>query len=323
MVKYLRYSLCFFMLAVPVIAQNISVGASTDTSKYNIGDYIKYTIELRYDKEIKVELPPVKDSVKVLEFIKAMPVDSTTSGNKIIEKYGYIFSKYDSARVTIPSLKVYYTSVNDTTRKFLATNPVTILVTTLQVDTQLDIRDIKNPLKLPLNWLLIILIVIGAIALITGAIFGYRYYRKKKLAKGSILPEIVIPPHETALNELLELEEKKLWQQGKVKEYHSEITEIVRRYFEKRFNFRALEMTSAEILAVLSFIEEGKKIVALSDSFFSNADLVKFAKFQPMPDINNEMMKQAREIVTQTIPVLRVPETDSPSPILQEDPDAR
>jgi len=39
-----------------------------------------------------------------------------------------------------------------------------------------------------------------------------------------------------------------------------------------------------------------------------------------MPDINNEMMKQAREIVTQTIPVLHVPETDSPSPILQEDP---
>ena len=34
----------------------------------------------------------------------------------------------------------------------------------------------------------------------------------------------------------------------------------------------------------------------------TNADLVKFAKFNPLPTVNDEMMKQAKNIVTKTIP---------------------
>ena len=35
--------------------------------------------------------------------------------------------------------------------------------------------------------------------------------------------------------------------------------------------------------------------------FLTNADLVKFAKFQPLGSVNEEMMKQARNIVQTTI----------------------
>ena len=37
--------------------------------------------------------------------------------------------------------------------------------------------------------------------------------------------------------------------------------------------------------------------------FLSNADLVKFAKYKPMPVVNEEMMKQAVNIVENTVPV--------------------
>ena len=308
MVKIFRFTFLLILFSQTfLLAQNISVSATTDSSKYQVGDYIKYQLELKYDKNVKINLPPVKDSVKVLDFIEQLPADSSQVDSKIVKRYNFVFSKYDSSQVTIPSLKIAYTIGSDTIPKFLATNPITILVTTLKVNPQQDIKDIKDPMKLPLNWWLIILITLLAIGVLVAAFYAYQYYKKKKQAKENVVPEVIISPHEIALSELKTLDEKKLWQQGLIKQYHSEITEIVRKYFEHRFKFRALEMTSAEILAVLSYIEEGKKVENTAGSFFSNADLVKFAKFEPMPKVNEEMMSQAFEIVNITIPV--APET--------------
>lgn len=302
MVKFLRLSFVWILFSLSFVnAQNISVSATTDTTIYKVGDFIKYQIEITHEKGIVVYLPSVKDSIKTLEFIQALPAEKNEANNKVIERYRFIFSKYDSAQVTIPSVTIAYTEWNSV-KKNIKTNPITITVRTLPVNTQEDIRDIKEPLKLPLNWLLIGLIVFLILALLVASYFIYKYFKKKNALKEKIIPEVKIPPYEVALAKLAELEQKKLWQNGFVKQFHSEVTEIVRQYFEDRFNFRALEMTSAEILAVLSYTEEGKKIVETSDNFFSNADLVKFAKFEPMPKINEEMMKQAYDIVNQTIP---------------------
>lgn len=283
-------------------AQRISVSAQTDSNDYKVGDYIKYKLELKYDKNIKVFLPSVKDSIKNLEFIQALKPKRNEINNEVIENYTYIFSRYDSSTVTIPPYKIYYQIGSDTTKYSLTVNPVTITVRTLQVEPQKDIRDVKEPIKVPINLLIIVLIVLAVILLIIAAYYLYKFYKKKKEGKISAEPEIKIPPHEIALNELKALEEKKLWQQGFIKDYHTEITEIIRKYFEGRFNFRALEMTSSEILACLSYLEEGKNILELSNDFFNNADMVKFAKFQPMPSVNEEMMKQAYKIVNDTIP---------------------
>ena len=303
MVKSLRYGIITILFAVQIaFAQNISISASTDTTQYKVGDYIKYALELRYDHNIKVDVPSVKDSVKNLDFIRESPPIKNEVNNKIIERHIYIFSKYDSSQVTIPSYRVYYTVGNDSTKKFLAVNPVTILVKTLPVNSNEDIRDVKEPMKLPLNWLLIGIIVFAVLVLLIAAYLIYRHYKKKREGMVSSAPVIVIPPHEIALGELRELEEKKLWQQGQIKEYHSEITQIVRKYFEGRFNFRALEITSAEILACLNYLDEAAKIVPIADGFFTNADLVKFAKFQPMPKVNEDMMAQAYQIIKVTIP---------------------
>ncbi len=311
MVKFIRLLSLFFLFSIAYLsAQTISVSASTDTSAYKVGDYIRYQIEIKHDKGIVVYLPPVKDSVKTLEFINALPSEKNEVNNIVTERFHYIFSKYDSAKVTIPPLPIGYTEWNSSVKKYINTNPVVITVRTLQVNQQEDIRDVKEPVKFPLNWLLIGLIMLAIIILGLTGFFLYKYYKKKKQQKGITAPEVIIPPHEIALNKLAELENKKLWQNGFVKEFHSEVTQIVREYFEARFNFRALELTSSEIFGVLSFLEEGKSVLSVSEKFFSNADLVKFAKFEPMPRVNEEMMSQAYEIVRSTIPAEK-PKTES------------
>ncbi|MDQ7817175.1 MAG: hypothetical protein RDU14_09170 [Melioribacteraceae bacterium] len=304
MVKYIRPFLIFiFIASFTNHAQEMSVSAYTDTSSYMVGDYINYTLEIKHDKYFAVYVPSIKDSIKVLDFIRAFPVDKKSVGKNVIEYHKFIFSKYDSGKVEIPPIQIEYTKHQSGNKHFISTNPLSLVVRTLAVNTQEDIKDVKEPVKLPLNWLLFIAMVILIVGLLIGSYYIYKFYKKKK--EGIILqePEIKIPPHEIALQQLHLLEEKKLWQQGLIKEYHSEITGIVRQYFEVRFNIRALEMTSAEILGVLSYIEEGKAIVETANSFFSNADLVKFAKFQPIPSVNEEMMSQAYQIIKDTIPI--------------------
>jgi hypothetical protein len=104
-----------------------------------------------------------------------------------------------------------------------------------------------------------------------------------------------------ALTALDNLEREQLWQKGRVKEYHSNITGIIRGYFEERFNLPALELTTSEQMQQLKRVPSAEYILNTTNEFLNNADLVKFAKFIPLPSVNEAMMKQAKEIVNSTI----------------------
>jgi len=301
MVRVIKVLLFFFILAVaPVSAQQITVKASTDTSKYKVGDYITYKLSFTYDKNIQINYPSVKDTIKNLEFIKEeLPVKHESSV-KVMETRSYIFSKYDSSIVKIPSYQISY--LDGKNQNFVTVNPLTLIVATVQVDTTKDIQDVKAPIEIPFPWLLAVIIFAVAAILAVAGYYIYKYYQKKKhpVEKEKVI--IKIPSYELALKELRALDEKHLWQEGKVKDYHTEITEIIRKYFEARFGFLALEMTTSEVLKSLQNSPGGTEILDLTQKFLSNADLVKFAKFIPMPAVNAEMMSQGVSIVYQTIP---------------------
>ena len=95
-----------------------------------------------------------------------------------------------------------------------------------------------------------------------------------------------------------------------IKEYHSRITEIIRKYFDERFNLHAMELTTNEVMDLLRTKNEAQVIFDITNDFLNNADLVKFAKFQPMSSINEEMMKQAFSIVNKTVPKVEEPKEE-------------
>jgi hypothetical protein len=67
-----------------------------------------------------------------------------------------------------------------------------------------------------------------------------------------------------------------------------------------------MELTTTETIQHLKDINEKDLILKITYNFLSNADLVKFAKFKPLETVNEEMMKQAREIIDSTIPQKQV-----------------
>ena len=108
-----------------------------------------------------------------------------------------------------------------------------------------------------------------------------------------------IPPHEVAMKEIERIKADKNWQKGNLKEYYTELTDVIRIYINNRFGFNAMEKTSAEIIDFLQ--EEGnKESVEELKQLFETADLVKFAKFAPLLNENDMNLVTAIDFINQT-----------------------
>ena len=79
----------------------------------------------------------------------------------------------------------------------------------------------------------------------------------------------------------------------------TELTDTLRTYIKERFGFNALEMTSTEIIEKL--LETNDK-EALSDlrTLFQTADLVKFAKHNPLMNENDANLINAVDFINET-----------------------
>ena len=307
----LKIFIILFLAVVDLSAQSISVLASVDSSDYLVGDYITYTLEVRADKNVTVTTPSIRDSLKKVEVIKELKTLSRETEKSKSRTYGFIISYYDSGSVTISSIPVKYKLNGTNEEKIALSNPVTFNVHTVEVQQQADIKDVKEPLTIPLDWKFILLIALLVLIILAVAYYFYRRYKKKKAQQPIKRKIIKIPAHVRALNALDKLENEKLWQKGEVKEYHSEITGIIRNYFEERFNLPALELTTSEQMQQLNKVSAAENILTTTNEFLNNADMVKFAKFQPLPSVNETMMKQAKEIVTNTM-------TNEPAQVVEE-----
>lgn len=284
-----------------VLAQEIKVAASTDTTDYLIGDRIKYHLVINADKNVYIINPFFRDSLKNIDVIKISGPEVTEDQKVKTIKYETELSRFDSAQVTIPRIKIEYRVKGDTTLKSVFSNAVTFNVHTLKVSVKEEIKDIKPPIRL-FNYMFLIYIGIVLLILIIGYFVYRKYFRNKQVE--IIRPkEVKIAVHELFLRKLDQLDKEELWQKGFVKEYHSRITEIIRDYFEKQFGLPALELTTTESLKLLSKHPAGVKVLDITSQFLNNADLVKFAKFTPLEQVNLEMMSQAKEIIKQTMSV--------------------
>jgi len=295
------FFIVFFLSSFSLFAQEISVTASTDTTDYKIGDQIHYSLSIKMNKDVYIINPFFRDSLKNIDVLSISdPVAEENKTGKTV-KYLCVLSRFDSAEVTIPPIKIEYRTKTDSTLKFALSNPVKINIHRMNVSMQEEIKDIKPPIR-PFDYLFLIYILI-ALTLISIFVYYYVYKKYWKRKQELIIKkkEEKLLSHQLALRKLDQLEKEELWQKGFVKDYHTRITEIIREYFEKQFSLPALELTTTESLKLLSKHPQGIKVLDITSQFLNNADLVKFAKFTPLEVVNKEMMIQAREIVKKTI----------------------
>ncbi len=308
--KIFLYVFVFISISLNILAQSLTVQAETDTTDYLVGDYIHYELILTYGSNYRVKVPPLKDKLGSLELISEAPVEKSENDSRITEIHQYVLAGYDSSSINIPPVKVEYSIGNSNNVQSLESNAVHINIHTLKVNPSTGIKDVKKPLRIALSWIFYLILGLVILLIILAAYYFYNKYKRKNEGEVEVVKTVQLSPGKVALKALDELNGKKLWQKGNVKEFHSEITGIIRKYFEDRYNFPALEMTSGEIMQVLDRVMDNQQLIDITREFLSNADLVKFAKFVPMPSVNEEMMKEAYKIVSRT----KIPEREEEMP---------
>ena len=294
-------------------SQNVQLTAKINGDTFRLGDWIDVHVDGRISNSIDTIAPAVKDSIGSFELVSATRDGANTTWTLRV-------TSTDSGRVFLPPIPFAYKVKGDTATRMAYTNSFFISLTGLAINPQGEIKDIKPPLWAP--WLFedFMPYVLGVliIAAIAGA-FYYFYWRKRKLKAGAEEEvKIIIPPHREALSALRLVEEKKLWQQGYIKEYYTETTEIVRRFFEKRWNIVALEMTTDEILDQMKHVPESLTVWKEMETFFRTADMVKFAKGQPTPSDHENEMRFAYDIVRAMVPKTPVVEPEQSNQPAQE-----
>src|ERR1051325_9077619 len=307
----LSFELLFFLLLpVSIFSQNITATATLDTNAILIGQQTKLKLKVEYKTdqgELKIEFPKIADTIiKQIEVVSRSKVEKyvpdSSDMTRMAQEQTLIVTSFDSGYYAIPPFKFI---VNGDTSKAAETEALLLSVNTVAIDTTKNIKDIKPPIEVPFSWKEYLPYVywgLGGLAVLAGIILLVRYYQKKRKAK-AIVPEIIIPkipPHVTALERLEKLKEEKLWQQGKLKQYHSEISEILRQYIEHRFYIPAMEQVTDEILYAFRTADAPEEQKMKLRHTLILADLVKFAKELPLPNENEQSWMNAYEFVMAT-----------------------
>jgi len=303
--KKLLYILIFFLGSLGLSAQTIEVNASIDTNFLLIGEQtkIELTVQYRIDGEaVTIKFPELTDTIsEFIEIIYSSPIDTVYPDNKdlsLVEQTMKItITSFDSGYYEIPFFEFYING------QAFQTGSLHIEVMPMEVDTAKSIFDIKEPIEEPYtvidwlkeNWIWIAIIL----ALIIGGIVLIRYLKNRpETIIEKVIPEI--PLHVITLQKLQKLRDDKLWQTGKIKMYHSKISEIIREYIEKRYQIIALENTTAEIIQSLRFHSIPPDLLDKLNQTLVLADLVKFAKEQPLPNENDGSLLNAVDFVKNT-----------------------
>ena len=284
--KKLFFALVLMAVGFGLEAQNYVATSRLDTNVMLIGDQITLTLKIAGEKGKQIVFPYFCDTcLSGFEIVNRSGFDTVADGNNMELSQQLTLTCFDVGNYIFPSIPFY-----DADSVLLAqTQEIYLEVKIMEVDTLLPIKDIKKPLTAPLTWKEILLyggISLGAVAVLTGIVLLIRFFTRKKSPIAIVKEKPKTPAHILALEALNKLWHKKLYAAGRTKEHYSELSDIVRTYIENRWDISAMEMVSSEIIVSLENenipISPMKKL----EQMLYMADLVKFAKANPLPDEN-------------------------------------
>jgi hypothetical protein len=266
---------------------------SLDRDSILVGDQVDMTLNVAYSKAIQFSFPTLGDTLMPgVEIVKTSKIDTLRSKKNeelINVQRRYTLTSFDGGILyTLP--QVTFTLNRGEAVDTFTSNRLQLKVAFPPMDSAFTPNDIKPPVHYPITIGEVMPYVGGGLLLVALVAFLIYYIdQRRKNQPVFFKSKPKEPAHVTALRDLDKLKQEQLWQSGKVKEFYTRISEIIRVYIEERYSIQAMEQTSDEILRAFDEAEccEKSLVNKLREVFFVS-DLAKFAKYAPQPD-ENEM----------------------------------
>jgi len=277
----------------------IEITTEVDRSEIYIGDLITYTVTIKYDSTYELIPPPLGANLGAFD-VKDYEPDILTrlEDGRFQSTNRFVLSTFTTGDYVIPPIPVVF-NLPDSSRKALVSEGVPIKVLSLlgNEGDSLDIKplkaqyEFKRDLRPYYFWGAIAFLVLIVVVLL----IWLRLRRKRKKAG----PVDLRPAWEIAFEDLAVLKQKNLPQNENFKQYYFELTDIIRRYYERMYDLNVMDMTTEEFFGAFGKLELPEGLFEGMKEFFAHADLVKFAKHIPELELCETDFDQIHDAVEQ------------------------
>ncbi|MCJ7508867.1 MAG: BatD family protein [candidate division Zixibacteria bacterium] len=260
-------------------AGDVEISSAVNRDNVTIGDEVSYILTVKGKPEIKLDSLGLNLSPFKIKEKKSYPSQKDKAGN-LIQKEEYVITIFELGSFVIPPAKIKYIDTENQVKE-ATSDSIAIKVSSIGMPQDAkDIKGLKPPfvIKEKSRWYLYLIP-----ALVALAILGWLYLRWRGKGIGLPLspPEPEKPAWEIALTELRKLKDSDYIQKNQIKKYYIILSEIMRKYLEKRFNIFAMDRTTLEIKSEMRRVKADKQVIQRAVDLLSDCDLVKFAKYVP------------------------------------------
>ncbi len=282
------------------VAQPPSLKTTVDRKQILIGEQLQYNVEATFPvNAFRIGWFSVPDSFSHFEVVTRGKIDTIEKNGILTYKQTLTLTSFDSGLYAIPAMAVNVEAVSGDTTMNLFTDSIPINISFSPLDSTKTFHDIKSIIEvkdeIPLwMWLsggaLLILLIVAIIYLI-------KYFKTRK--KRVPIFESKLSPIDEAMQSLNELQKEQFLYKGEVKQYHTKLTDIFKRYLSRKMERNILNLTSSDILLLLNDTLLSKENTALIAGALRMTDAVKFAKFYPHKEESEAALLNTKKVIEQ------------------------
>ena len=284
----------------------VTATVELDPSKPVIGDTVTLTITVVAEKDVEMLMPEFGEALDQYSIVDFVPRESINDSGQTVASQKYRLQPPSSGKQAIPPILIEYVDRRDGRRPAPeGLDAYELLTERIDFEVKSVIpKDAKADLKPPMGklepkaqeppvrwpWVVVVLVLLAA-----ASPFAIRAWMNwQRLARRRSAYDI-------ARSRLVKLLSRQRPSADQVDEFYVELSSIVRRYLEDRFEMRAPELTTEEFL---TSVGQSPDLImdhqALLREFLRQADLVKFAGVQPSDEGIEQSIGAARRFLEET-----------------------
>ena len=298
--KRFLFLVSFFLTLEFVHAQVPIIKTSVDKKGILIGEQLKYNVQASFPvNTYTLTWLEVPDSFSHFEVVSRGKIDTIESKGLLIFRQTITLTSFDSGIFAIPALPLTFDPATGDSALQLSTDSIPINISYSPLDSTKTFHDIKTIIdvkdEIPWWWwaagaaILILLIVL--------IIYLVKYFKRPK--KPARLFDSKLSPLDEAMKSLDSLQSEQLLYKGEVKQFHTRLSEIFKRYFSRKMEKNMLNLTSSEMLIAVNDTLLSKSDTTMLAGTLRMADAVKFAKFYPHKEESETSLNETRKVIEQ------------------------
>lgn len=290
-----------FVLSVQFTsAQSPSLKTAVDKRQILIGEQLQYSVEASFPANAyNIGWFNVPDSFSHFEVVNRGKIDSIESNGILTCRQTLTLTSFDSGINTIPALAINFDPLADDSTIHLFTDSIPINVSFSPLDSTQTFHDIKSIIEVKdeVPWLIWAGVAALIILLVVLVVYLVKYFKRRK--KPASVFNSKLSPFDEAMQSLDALQKEQLLYKGDVKQFHTRLIDIFKRYLSRKMQKNILNLTSSEVLLSLNDTLLSKADTSLIAGSLRMTDAVKFAKYFPPTSESESALINTKKVIEQ------------------------